>query len=211
MKTAWIAELTLLAGVSVYAGECGGRERPAVTVFVLNTQIVSSLELHGAQALATKMFDGIGVDLRWRNGTSRPAAEESECARSAVAIEMRLDHDEPGHPRAMAYAMPFGGAGSGIHVLWDRVREASSNESSGRLLAHVMVHEITHILEGTSRHSASGVMKAAWVSHDYFLMSGGPLPFAAEDVELIHLGLRRWTARNPAPSLVTESRVARLP
>jgi len=42
-----------------------------------------------------------------------------------------------------------------------------------------MVHEITHILEGMNHHSASGVMKAAWASHDYFLMSGGPLPFAA--------------------------------
>jgi hypothetical protein len=215
MKTTWIAELTLLAGVTVCAAECGGQERPTVTVYQLNTHLVPAVELQRAQSLGTKMFDGIGINLQWRNGMLRPISEESECSRSAVAIQMRLDHDEPGHPRAMAYAFPFGGgSGQAIHVLWDRVREASSQESSGRLLGHVMVHEITHILEGMNHHSASGVMKAGWTSHDYFLMGGEPLPFAPEDVELIQLGFLRWPARrgaSPGPSLATAAGVARLP
>ena len=196
MKTAWIAELTLLAGMSIYAADCGGQERPAVTVYSQGTHSVPALELQSAQSLATKMFDGIGVSLQWRNGTPRPPAEESECARRAVVLQMRLNHDEAGHPRAMAYAMPYGTETERvIHVLWDRVRETSSNEYSGRLLAHVMAHEITHILQGTSRHSASGVMKTTWTSHDYFQMNKAPLSFAPEDIELIQLGFRRWTAQ----------------
>jgi hypothetical protein len=31
---------------------------------------------------------------------------------------------------------------------------------SNALLAHVMAHEITHVLEGIDRHSSEGVMKA---------------------------------------------------
>jgi hypothetical protein len=59
------------------------------------------------------------------------------------------------------------------------------------LLAHVMVHEIAHILQGVYRHSDNGVMKAVWTGQDYSQMRVGALPFAPEDVELIHLGLAR--------------------
>lgn len=57
------------------------------------------------------------------------------------------------------------------------------------VLAHVLVHEITHILEGIDRHSESGVMKAQWTVEDYRAMADKPLPFAAIDVDLIQRGL----------------------
>jgi hypothetical protein len=57
------------------------------------------------------------------------------------------------------------------------------------VLAHVMVHEITHILQGVSRHSESGIMKARWTNNDYQEMMFQPLPFAPEDVKLVQLGL----------------------
>ncbi len=57
-----------------------------------------------------------------------------------------------------------------------------------------MVHELTHVIEGTSRHSASGVMKAHWDPHGYRQMQRVPLPFAAEDIELIHAGMRARAA-----------------
>jgi hypothetical protein len=47
----------------------------------------------------------------------------------------------------------------------------------------VLVHEVSHILEGVSRHSDSGVMKARWTGNDF------ALGFAQMDVELIHEGL----------------------
>jgi hypothetical protein len=57
------------------------------------------------------------------------------------------------------------------------------------LLAHVLAHEITHVLERTDRHSADGVMKAHWNLLDFTKMVWRPLPFAVEDVELIHRGI----------------------
>jgi len=57
------------------------------------------------------------------------------------------------------------------------------------LLAHVLVHEITHILEGVARHSETGIMKANWTLRDYYDMQTKTLQFASEDVELIHRGL----------------------
>jgi hypothetical protein len=59
----------------------------------------------------------------------------------------------------------------------------------------VLTHEITHILQGVSRHSKSGVMKAHWDAVDYQDMTWRALAFAPEDIELIHLGLRRRDTR----------------
>jgi hypothetical protein len=58
------------------------------------------------------------------------------------------------------------------------------------LLAHVLVHEITHLLEGIDRHSESGVMKAHWSSDDTLEMAWKPLAFTEEDKYLIHRGLK---------------------
>jgi len=57
------------------------------------------------------------------------------------------------------------------------------------LLAYVLVHEITHVLQGTNRHSEMGIMKAAWDETDFFDMAHGQLQFSPEDVSLIYRGM----------------------
>ncbi len=71
-------------------------------------------------------------------------------------------------------------------VFWDRIE---CRALPMQLLAHVMVHEITHPLEGISRHSETGVMKVNWTEDDVKTIKLHPMKFAAEDVELIHRGL----------------------
>ena len=73
---------------------------------------------------------------------------------------------------------------------------ASSQSLRPALLGHVMVHEITHVLEGVARHSSAGVMKAHWDLADYHAMTGRPLPFAAEDIRLVraHFGMETMQA-----------------
>jgi hypothetical protein len=43
-------------------------------------------------------------------------------------------------------------------VFYDRLQERGQPNRLPAILAHVMVHEITHILQGVQRHSKSGVM-----------------------------------------------------
>ena len=57
------------------------------------------------------------------------------------------------------------------------------------LLAHVLVHEIAHILQGINRHSDEGVMKAHWDANDYHLMQSKPLFFTPKEIDLIQLGV----------------------
>jgi hypothetical protein len=53
----------------------------------------------------------------------------------------------------------------------------------------VLVHEITHILEGIDRHSETGVMKAHWTEAEIAQMPLKPLCFTAYDVSLIQSGI----------------------
>ena len=63
------------------------------------------------------------------------------------------------------------------------------------LLAHVLAHEITHVLEGIDRHSESGVMRAHWSSDEMWDMASKPLAFTEEDKYLIHRGLKVRVAK----------------
>ena len=62
-------------------------------------------------------------------------------------------------------------------------------KTHGTVLGHVMVHEITHIIQGVSRHSDTGLMKPHWSSHDLTEMRYKPLPFAQEDLILLYSAL----------------------
>ena len=59
------------------------------------------------------------------------------------------------------------------------------------VLAHVLVHELTHVLQGVSRHSEAGVMQAHWTIRDYSEMEDKPLGFTPDDADLVHFGLAK--------------------
>jgi hypothetical protein len=129
---------------------------------------------------ASEMFADIGVSLVWRFGSpSRPEAR-------SIAIEIVTGPPAKFMPGTLAYAFPY--EGLHIRVFWDRIRGYATPRE---VLAHVMVHEITHILEGEPRHSAEGIMKAHWTAADVSAMARKPLGFAPEDIKLIFEGLDR--------------------
>jgi len=164
-----------LAGTAAYAGQ----PQEKLTVYVKNTAMVSSPDLMYAEAVATKMFSSIGVTVQWRSG--KPAGDFSL---PPVYVEFVTGTPADRKPGALAFALPY--EGSHLTVFYDRIK---TNFFPRSLLAHVLVHEITHLLEGVDRHSVTGVMKAHWNTDEYLAMRMGTLPFAPEDVELIHDGL----------------------
>ena len=79
-------------------------------------------------------------------------------------------------------------------------------KSTTQLLAHVLVHEITHILQGITRHSETGIMKAHWTPEDYEEMQLRPLSFTRKDIELIQIGLASPTSCARPNSILGEQR-----
>jgi hypothetical protein len=76
-----------------------------------------------------------------------------------------------------------------VERAYDRLKDPGRPNRLPGVLAHVMAHEITHILQGVHRHSESGVMKAQWTRDDFNEMAFKPLTFTDTDVGLIRSGL----------------------
>jgi hypothetical protein len=133
-----------------------------------------------AQTLVSKMFAEIGVTIEWRYGLRN-------CPAESIRVSLSRSTATTLKPGALAYALPY--EGTHIEVFYDRISKNWELAMVPAVLGHVLVHEITHILEGFSRHSAYGVMKAHWDERDYFLMKRKPLAFAPEDLDLIYRGL----------------------
>jgi hypothetical protein len=147
---------------------------------------------HHAQIMASGMFAGIGVTTEWHGNHSCPARRD-------IVISLSSGTPQDYRPGVLAEARPY--EGIHIRVFYDRIQKSAEPRIVPRLLAHVLVHEITHLLEGEDRHSASGVMKTVFDEHDFQAMRWKPLPFAPEDVQLIHAGIeRRFGSRTPVAS-----------
>jgi hypothetical protein len=173
-----VAAMALMVGAAVEASQ----PQQKLTVYLLDNGVVPVAFRAPALDLAGKMFATIGVRLDWRRGepprtsSTRPIVVDLT---SRTPVNLR--------PGALAYAQPYEGVH--IRVFYDRVESVAGPSLRTAVLAHVLVHEITHIAQRVCRHSDSGVMKAVWTDRDYFQMRTGVLPFTPQDVELIHLGL----------------------
>jgi hypothetical protein len=183
MKLAAMMAMAAAMGATGWAGEIGGTgERTVKVCMEPGTDIFATLR---AQMVASKIFAEIGVKIEWHRQDSCPAE----------ALRISLSNSTPADllPGALAYALPY--EGTHIVVFYDRVQKTVEPGAAPYLLGHVLAHEITHILQGVNRHSASGVMKAHWESDDFLKMKWRPLSFTEEDVTLIHLSLDARSSR----------------
>jgi hypothetical protein len=165
------AEAAILAGQTL---------TPARNVVVCFTP-THDAQVAYATEMASRIFAGIGVQVEWREARPCPSAPDT------IQVSFSLDTRDSLHPGALAYALPF--EGTHIVVFYDRVKALLPPHVAYRLLAHVLVHEITHILQAVSRHSPDGIMKARWQYRDYLAMQDKVLAFTPIDRELISSGL----------------------
>lgn len=181
MKVGLIAAIFLTFGTGAQAG---GR----IQVYLENNSAPADV-VGIAEGISSRMFAAAGVEVEWR--ITKPGRRDASRADRAIVIGFE-DQTRGGlHPGALAYALPF--EGQHIVVMYERIKAASRDNPALRptILAHVLTHEIAHILQGVVRHSAAGIMKVRWEPHDYFDMARHPLPFTPEDVDLIRRGCRR--------------------
>jgi len=191
MKASILIAGILVAGMTAHAHD----SKPAdVTVYVNGDNAPPSAVDFRARATVTWMFDRVGVRLAWRAGEPKTGASSG----SPVTIRIQFPKEAPAEAsqNALAYALPFG-EGVTITVMYGRIREAAQRSNREPVvLAHVLAHEIAHVLQGTNRHAETGVMKAQWNGQDYDAMEKKPLEFTSFDVNLIQNGLNARIARN---------------
>jgi hypothetical protein len=180
MKTIWIP-------VMLAASLSGAHRQERDLVVYLHHDAKDAGVVTIAELQAQNMLARVGISVEWRLGTParRGNAEVIEAVLSPAT-------DKDFRPGALAFATLGPHHGTRIVVFFDRVRNSTTALMLSSVLAHVLVHEITHVLEGVSRHSETGVMKAHWEPADLREMRSQPLPFAQEDVRLIN----EWGARH---------------
>lgn len=180
-----IAIVSLLAiGISAPAKSPAEEASATVKVYVLRNISDGRLNISWAENIASHIFAGAGVRIRWQLG--EPKRREQH---AAIIIDLSSSTPETLAPGALAFAQVY--EGIHINVFCDRIKNtANGSDRLGTfLLAHIMAHEIVHILEGIDRHSATGLMKPSWTQMEIEGMSVHPLSLAPEDVRLIHNGL----------------------
>jgi len=190
MRISRLVAFAIVLGMNTQAARAERTAEPKVTVYMENDANVSSPMLSRARTLAAEMFAGVGVRIEWRAGHRSTPQLLRE---GAIAVRLTLDRPAEFKTSVGAFATPS----EGVHITVLYEHLAWSMAKSGlapSLLAHVLVHEITHILEGIARHSTTGIMKPNWTSADYYEMQTKTLPFDSEDVELIRRGLAQRQA-----------------
>ena len=177
---------TALMVMMVTAGQMARAEQPQYKLAVYlhdNASVPPTVRLP-AMRMAAEMFATIGIRLDWRTGEPHRTSSERP-----ILIDLATRTPANLVPGALAYALPYEGVH--IRVFYDRIQRQIAPGLTTAFLAHVLVHEITHVLQRIERHSDSGIMQAVWTDRDYLQMRMGSLPFAPEDVLLIQLGLAK--------------------
>ena len=194
-----ILAILLWGGMGVVAQTQGDREARLSTVDVYVRLGFSdpNLRLPCAENVASALFDKIGVHIQWRMGAPKPNS-----GTLPIVIDITSDTPLTFHPGALAYAREF--EGEHIQIFWDRVKTTADDRLVTNLLAHVMVHEITHLLQGTNHHSPAGIMKARWTDQELARLNYRPLSFDRRDVEMIHNGLARRGSRSKSAAYPEE-------
>jgi hypothetical protein len=156
-----------------------------LTIHMIGSEIVPFETLSIATGLSARMLSEVDVRLLW---CFRRLGQDQNPGRHSMTVEFRNDPQED----ALGYTFPY--EGTRITIVYARLKgaECQSKVFAAKLLAHTLVHEITHNLQAIARHSATGIMKARWNLEDYHEMAVRPLRFEPIDVSLIRLGLKHW-------------------
>jgi hypothetical protein len=130
------------------------------------------------QLTVSEIFARVGIAIAWRG---------AKCPEDGIRVSVQTATPGNLRPGALAYSMPY----ERVHicVFYDRIHLFGAAEEAG-ILAYVIVHEITHILQGVATHSAEGVMKAEFTEDDRRRMARRePLEFTPLDLKLIRDGI----------------------
>jgi hypothetical protein len=183
--------IAILATAGMIAQAQGGPDAGAATVTVYVHVGFGGTDLKPvlAESIASAMFARAGVRIQWRRERLN-LDQQPYRASSPIVVDITSHASASPRPDALAFAQVYEGVH--IKVFWDRVKESANCNPplSHKLLANVMVHEITHVLQGINGHSGEGIMKAQWTNSDILQMERMPLLFSRHDIELIHEGLK---------------------
>jgi len=169
---------------------------PALTVQLMNLAGVKAVEMERAIAEATWIFGKAGVTLRWVHcgveGSGLTRGEACRDGADPLVFSVGVLATTPDFMRdtGLGFALVFSGRRNHAGVLYSRVEELARAHPlmvrTEQVLAYAMVHEIAHLILGSTAHSATGIMRAGCRPAELKALSQRRLRFGSAEIEVLH-------------------------
>jgi hypothetical protein len=176
---------------------------PRINLLVCDKVGLASDTLRKAKIGLQRIFMNAGVDLTWVHSegnrapmTFLPRSWEGCEAPSVVSdfFAVISNGSPAGLPReTMGFSTPGASPPYRLYVLYDRVNTVVSRiggSDTGTLLAHVLAHELGHVLLRSKDHSPGGIMSGQWLYPQLVEASQGALRFDPAHSHRIRAQLR---------------------
>jgi hypothetical protein len=121
--------------------------------------------------------------------------EDACSARRDIALDILAVSPPALRSTVLGMAQPLARAGLNVRVFNDHVRQASEREhrAPAIVLAHVVAHEIGHVLLRSNVHDPHGLMSEVWTRHEYERMEKRILLFTADESHKMEMTLNPAT------------------
>lgn len=187
---------------------------PTLTVQLVNLAGVTTTELDKAKTEASWIFGKAGVNLNWvhcgsENGDPAAAAPCQDIDDPFV-FSMGLVTKSPEFLRdtGFGFAMVYSGQRNHAGVVYPKVAELTKaypfHASIDQVLAYAMVHEIAHLILGSTAHRPTGIIRAGCRPEELKAVSQRRLQFRSDEVEALH---RKLTERSRRLELTGAARI----
>ena len=183
----WIVALMQMAALGAWAQ---ASQQHLLNIYVYNHAGVPSRVLSQAEENATRIFRLSGLRAIWIScSTAGTAGMDCTGLPQPGDVVVQVVHETRKLKEDVFGASFLGQDGTGqlTDIYYDRVNELHRdwNVSLANVLAHVMAHEVGHLLLGLNSHSLSGIMRGFWESEELKAVERGRLLFSSEQSKLM--------------------------
>jgi hypothetical protein len=176
-----------------------------IRVRIVNKAQAPAEVITSAQRIATDIFAAAGIQTSWEVCAApqcQPIARPEYADRPAeVLVIINKDATPGSRPAALGTSLPSVGAGNRAGVFYSRIEAAardttlSLGASVAEILAHVMTHEIGHLLLNWTTHAHEGLMRADWTAVEFHAMRSSKLFFSAAQAGMMRRAIVKRSRR----------------
>jgi hypothetical protein len=137
---------------------------PDITLRISDSAGVEPSVMTGARSVATDIFRAAGVNPLWVQCVT-PGDGCVGDARREFSVRIVSSHlvQDSGWDSSLGFAVPCAGGQEAciVYVLYSRIcaLAAGRGDRAGRVLGHVMAHEVGHAVLGRNAHGLFGIMR----------------------------------------------------
>ncbi|HEV2400319.1 MAG TPA: hypothetical protein VGS27_25500 [Candidatus Sulfotelmatobacter sp.] len=178
-----------------------------ITIQVYSEVALSDKVLSQAEGEGMRIFQRAKVSTVWVNCDAFLASTDSRCheAPDRKHLVLRIVPKALGGAESI-FGVAFLAENGGVYadVFFDSIAtlHRDCGASIGRVLGHVMAHEVGHLLLGSNSHSSVGIMSPKWHREQLLRVGMGTLFFSSEDTRTM-----RGNISNLEPSFARKESV----